>query len=101
MSSGDDPRRFLLAYDVTDDRRRTRLAKLLERYGDRVQYSVFVVQIRPAKMVRLLETIYVTIDTRRDSVLICDLRHAEKRIYSRMTFIGRERPMTPNDVIII
>ena len=77
------------------------LAKLLERYGDRVQYSVFVVQIRPAKMVRLLETIYVTIDTRRDSVLICDLGHAEKRIYSRMTFIGRERPMTPNDVIII
>jgi CRISPR-associated protein Cas2 len=101
MSSGDDPRRFLLAYDVTDDHRRTRLAKLLERYGDRVQYSVFVVQIRPAKMVRLLEDIYITIDTRLDSVLICDLGRAEKRIYSRMTFIGRERPMTPNDVIII
>ena len=60
MSSGDDPRRFLPAYDVTDDRRRTRLAKLLERYGDRVQYSVFVVQIRPVKMVRLLEDIYIT-----------------------------------------
>ena len=52
-------------------------------------------------MVRLLEDIYITIDTRLDSVLICDLGRAEKRIYSRMTFIGRERPMTPNDVIII
>jgi CRISPR-associated protein Cas2 len=51
---------------------------LLDRYGDRVQYSVFVVQIRPAKMVRLLEDIYITIDTRLDSVLICDLGRAEK-----------------------
>lgn len=31
----------VIAYDVADDRRRTRLATVLEDYGDRVQYSVF------------------------------------------------------------
>ena len=31
----------VVAYDIPDDRRRTRVAKVLEDYGDRVQYSVF------------------------------------------------------------
>jgi CRISPR-associated protein Cas2 len=32
---------YLVSYDIPDDRRRTRLAKLLKDYGGRVQYSVF------------------------------------------------------------
>ena len=32
---------YLITYDVTNNSRRTRLSKLLEGYGDRVQYSVF------------------------------------------------------------
>jgi CRISPR-associated protein Cas2 len=33
--------RYVVAYDVSDDARRTRLANLLETYGERVQFSVF------------------------------------------------------------
>ena len=33
--------RYLITYDVSDDGRRTRLSRLLEGHGDRVQYSVF------------------------------------------------------------
>ena len=33
--------RYIICYDVPDDRRRTRLAHALDKYGDRVQYSVF------------------------------------------------------------
>lgn len=32
---------YVVAYDIPDDRRRLRVARLLERYGERVQYSVF------------------------------------------------------------
>lgn len=36
MSS--QPRRLVIvAYDIGDDKRRSRLAKLLSRYGDRIQ----------------------------------------------------------------
>lgn len=35
----------IAAYDVTDDARRVRLAKLLLRYGTRVQRSVFEVWV--------------------------------------------------------
>lgn len=31
----------LLSYDVVNDKRRTKLAKYLQNYGQRVQYSVF------------------------------------------------------------
>jgi CRISPR-associated protein Cas2 len=32
---------IVVAYDITDDKTRTRLHKTLRRFGDRVQYSVF------------------------------------------------------------
>jgi CRISPR-associated protein Cas2 len=32
---------YIVSYDITDTSRRTRLAKSLEDFGDRVQYSVF------------------------------------------------------------
>ncbi|BDI31520.1 CRISPR-associated endoribonuclease Cas2 1 [Capsulimonas corticalis] len=33
--------RYLIAYDITDDAKRTKLSKMLQDYGDRVQKSVF------------------------------------------------------------
>lgn len=32
---------YLVSYDITSDRRRRRIANLLENYGKRIQYSVF------------------------------------------------------------
>ena len=33
--------RYVIAYDIPSDRRRNRIARTLEGYGERVQYSVF------------------------------------------------------------
>lgn len=46
---------LLIAYDTSDDRLRRRLARLLEGYGDRVQYSVFECPVRPAERASLLD----------------------------------------------
>ena len=46
----DEKRSYLVAYDINDDRRRDHVAKILRRYGERLQYSVFFLRIRPAKM---------------------------------------------------
>ncbi len=32
---------YVISYDIVEDRRRNKIAKLLEGYGQRVQYSVF------------------------------------------------------------
>jgi CRISPR-associated protein Cas2 len=34
-------KKFILCYDIPDDKRRTKLCRLCERYGVRVQFSVF------------------------------------------------------------
>ncbi|NJN04871.1 MAG: CRISPR-associated endonuclease Cas2, partial [Leptolyngbyaceae cyanobacterium RM1_1_2] len=39
----------LVVYDISDDRRRTKLATFLEGYGRRVQYSVFDVLFEPVR----------------------------------------------------
>jgi len=36
---------FVVAYDISDDRRRERVARVLNKYGQRIQKSVFVAQL--------------------------------------------------------
>ena len=69
----DDARRTLIAYDVPSDRRRAKLAKLILSYGDRIQYSVFIVDAAPAKVRRIKDEVQELIDPDEDSVLFCDL----------------------------
>ena len=99
--SRDQPRRYLVAYDIPLDSRRTALAKKLESYGDRVQYSVFVVDARPAKMLRLRRELTELAVTAEDSILICDLGLLGAVDDDRYGYIGRQRPLTPSAVISI
>ena len=53
----EDERRYivLVIYDITDDRRRTRMVKCLERYGIRVQKSAFEAFLTEKKYERMME----------------------------------------------
>lgn len=62
-----------MAYDIVSDQRRTRIANTLNSYGERIQYSVFVVDGRAAQFVRLKATLLAAIDRDTDSLLFCDL----------------------------
>lgn len=41
--------RFFVAFDVSDDKRRIQLVKILEKFGVRVQYSLFEFWLTPAR----------------------------------------------------
>lgn len=41
---------YLIAYDIPDDRRRTRLANYLQGWGRRVQKSVFECRLEPRQL---------------------------------------------------
>lgn len=66
--------RHLVSYDIPNDKRRTHLAKALEDFGDRVQYSVFECILDDNdllnKMVARIEKI---IDKEEDSVRIYNI----------------------------
>ena len=46
-------RRCLIAYDITDNRIRYKVARLLEKHGSRIQRSVFLVETGEAALRRL------------------------------------------------
>lgn len=99
--SPDDARRYIIAYDIPHDRRRARLAASLLSYGDRLQFSVFVVDCRPARLVRLEARIRSIIDETQDSVLVCDLGAIGSASKDRFRYIGVGRPVTPEVGIIV
>jgi CRISPR-associated protein Cas2 len=84
-------RRMLVAYDIVDDRRRDRVAVALQEHGNRVQYSVFLVDGRPASFVRLQAALERLIDPRVDGILFCDLGARDTTAARAITYVGARR----------
>ena len=47
--------RYVICYDIADDRRRDRMADTLKNYGQRVQFSVFVADLDDGLAARMRE----------------------------------------------
>jgi CRISPR-associated protein Cas2 len=58
----------VLAYDIADDRRRRRAARLCEQRMMRVQESVFEAWLTPAELQRLLDNLHAEIDPHADQI---------------------------------
>ena len=97
----DHPRRHLIAYDVADDRRRVRVADLLSANGDRLQYSVFIVDCRPARLIRVRAQLAKLIKVDEDSVLICDLGAPDEAARNTMQYLGMRRTITADAMAIV
>ena len=61
--------RWVIAYDSPSNKRRRKLAKLLEGYGERLQWSVFECRLQPHQL-RRLRQLLACIATAEDSVRI-------------------------------
>jgi CRISPR-associated protein Cas2 len=65
--------RWVVAYDSPCDKRRRKLATLLEGYGVRVQFSVFECQLRPETVEKLRRRIERLIKPDQDRVRLWPL----------------------------
>ncbi|MEA2091608.1 MAG: CRISPR-associated endonuclease Cas2 [Campylobacterota bacterium] len=45
---------YLVTYDISNDKRRTKLSEFLDKYGIRVNYSVYECELNQTKLDRLL-----------------------------------------------
>lgn len=59
---------LVVSYDIVDDRRRLRLAKVLTNYGHRVQKSVFECELDNGRYLALKKKVDRLIDHEEDSV---------------------------------
>jgi CRISPR-associated protein Cas2 len=66
--------RYVVCYDVVDDRRRNRVADTLKDYGRRVQYSVFVADLDEELAHKMIEAVRREVSSEEDKVhvfLLC------------------------------
>lgn len=80
----------LVVYDIPDNRRRTKLAKFLEGYGRRVQYSVFECFMDLRGMEKLYTALKRRVKPEEDSVR---LYWITRDSFGRALAIG-ETPLT-------
>ncbi|MFV2064151.1 MAG: CRISPR-associated endonuclease Cas2 [Chloroflexota bacterium] len=99
--SDDRTRRYVVAYDIPDDRRRQRVARKLESYGDRVQFSVFLVEVKPARFVRLRASLERLLQVEDDSLLIVDTGPTRGNADARLEFVGRGAQVIRDRAIIL
>lgn len=88
--------RYIVCYDMSDDKRRHRIASILDSYGDRIQESVFELPVDAKLMQDCMTLILESLDVKLDSLVIypmcnnCD----EKALYfgksSALERIGSE-----------
>ncbi len=95
------PRRhYLITYDVSNDKRRTRLFDYLQGEGDHAQYSVFFCDLDPAELATVRARATQIIDHRQDQVLILELGPAQQPLDHGLEVLGQPyQPLTRTIVV--
>ena len=93
----------LVSYDIADTqgkgaRRLRRIAHVCEKYGERVQFSVFECRLSPSRLERMLGELQDVIDSNLDSVIVYRIRGKIEE--ARMHF-GRARSRELGDPWVI
>ena len=87
----------VIAYDVTDNSHRTKLAQLLLGYGDRVQKSVFEARLSASEVREVLKAAAKHID-KGDSLRIYPLC---KTCHNAVSVVGRPGPDLDEELQIV
>jgi CRISPR-associated protein Cas2 len=64
---------YLCTYDVSEDKRRTKLFELLKDHGEHVQFSVFLCSLTPSEVKRLGASATEIIHQEEDQLLVIDI----------------------------
>lgn len=92
-----DRRLHVISYDIAKDSARTRMAKILLDYGDRVQCSVFEAQLDAKDVERILRRARRLV-AEGDSLRIYALCAA---CSEKVQSLGREGPLGVEDIVVI
>jgi CRISPR-associated protein Cas2 len=83
-------RRYLIAYDISNPKRLRRVCKIMEGYGERLQYSVFISDLNQSELVHARTDVEEEMLMTEDSVVIVDLGDVAD---ARFLFMGRHRAL--------
>lgn len=81
--------RYLVSYDIADDKRRTKVYNSLLQRGDHAQFSVFVCELGDRELARLCGVLDAIVDHDADQVLLVDLGPARRESGQVIAAVGR------------
>ena len=81
--------RYLISYDITDDRCRTQIYQILCDNGDRIQYSVFFCELNLTELAQIGMQLKPYVNHDHDQIMILDLGPADAAKQIGITCIGR------------
>ncbi len=85
--------KYLVAYDIGDDRVRAKVSRLLMKYGYRIQLSVFYLpKVSISEVESLVKAIREMVDPRKDRVFFYPVESVEE-------FLGY--PLEPWEVLVV
>lgn len=92
--------RYVICYDVQNDKRRTRLAKMLDGYGDRAQFSVFEAALDQQLFEIMVDKAKAIINPEEDRVTIYRICAACAKL---RTTLGRSEgePLPGEEIVFI
>lgn len=90
--------KYVVAYDVMSDKIRDKVANCLEDFGDRVQLSVFEVDIESVQYQRMVARLEKLIDKANDSVRIYPVCSS---CLSKARIIGLGEILKDEEVIVL
>ncbi len=89
---------YSICYDIRDDHRRLQVMKALKDYGERVQFSVFEVNLKAGELDRLRERVKRLLDPVEDALRVYPLCSA---CVSRIEILGEGKVTKDTDFIVI
>jgi CRISPR-associated protein Cas2 len=93
-------RRYVITYDVSDDRRRDRIFTVLQGYADHVQFSVFVAALTAEELIGLRIKLRRYLSEAEDQILIVDVGREETTAEDPFEILGKPyRPPTRTTIV--
>lgn len=94
-------KRYLVAYDIRDDKRLRRVHKTMKAFGWPLQYSVFVCDLDFMELMELRTELGSIIHHTIDSIAIVDLGQPQERGTRCFSFMGQSNPLPTSGPVII
>ncbi len=83
-----DQRLYIVAYDISDQKRWRRVFRLMKGYGEWVQLSVFQCRLTPRQHAELISLLDAIIQHDQDHIVLMDLGVADN-VIPRVVSLGK------------
>jgi len=94
-------RRYLVCYDICDEKRLRQVFKIMQGFGERLQYSVYACDLSAEERVLLKAQLHEVIHHQEDRVMMVDLGEVGSARADAFEFMGAATPMEERRVVVV